>query len=186
MQKYYKKLLNLSKIKKTVKKKLLFRSKKKMKNIISLLLLFFTFCIFISCNKSVVFEEKVIFPNTNWSFENKAITFKVPIKGSDKPYAVFLELELSGAPNVDMFHATFTLITPKGGKTIKPLMFNFKSPQEPYITSNSNIKIYRLTAYPKKYFYETGDYSFEVNQFSNKADNYGIHSLNLRVVKVKE
>jgi len=51
---------------------------------------------------------------------------------------------------------------------------------------NSKEKIYRLTVYPKKYFSETGEYTFEVNQFSTKADNYGIHSLTLRIEKVKE
>jgi hypothetical protein len=155
-----------------------------MKKFNSFLLLFLAVFVFLSCSKSVVFEEKVIFPDTNWAFENKAITFKAPVTGSDKPYAIILELELIGVPNVDMFNAAFTMITPKGGKTIKSVVFNFKSPQEPYIIKNSNEKIYRLAIYPKKYFSETGDYTFEVNQFSNKADNYGIHSLSLRIERI--
>lgn len=157
-----------------------------MKKITSLLLLFLALFIFLGCNRSVIYEEKVIFPNTNWAFENKAVSFKAPITGSNQSYAVILELELIGVPNVDMFNAVFTLLTPKGGKTMKPIVFNFKSPQEPYIIKNSNEKIYRLTVYSKKYFSETGDYTLEVNQFSNKADNYGIHSLNLRIEKIKE
>ena len=157
-----------------------------MKKISLFLLLLLTVFIFTGCNKSVVFEEKAIFPNANWAFEYKAITFTAPVEGSKNPYSIVLELELIGTPNVDKIVAVFTMITPKGGKTMKSIAFNFNSPQEPYIIKNSNEKIYRLTVYPKKYFSETGNYTFEVNQLSNKADNYGIHSLNIRVEKVKE
>jgi hypothetical protein len=85
-----------------------------------------------------------------------------------------------------MFYATFTLVTPQGGKTIKSIVFNFNSPQEPYIQgATKNEKIYRLTVYPQKYFSETGTYTFEVNQFSNKADNYGIRALRMYIEKSK-
>jgi hypothetical protein len=142
--------------------------------------------LFASCRKPIVFDQKVTFPNNNWTFENKAITFEVPLTSSDKPFTVFLELDLVGTPNVDMFYATFTLLTPGGGKTIKSIVFNFNAPQEPYLKgANKNEKIYRLTVYPQKYFSETGTYTFEVNQFSNKADNYGIRSLRLYIEKVK-
>jgi len=143
--------------------------------------------IFVSCKKTIVFDEKVTFPNANWTFENKAINFTVPFKNSEKPFAVILELDLIGTPNVDKFYATFTLNTPKGGKTIKSILFNFDNPKEPYIEGASpNEKIYKLTVYPKRYFSETGDYTIEVNQFSNKADNYGIRSLRMYIEKVKE
>jgi len=142
---------------------------------------------FTGCKKSVVFEEKVIFPNSNWAFENKAITFKAPLTGSKNPFKIIIELELNGTPNVDMIHAVFTIITPKGGKTMKSTVFNFLSPREDYIVKKSpNEKIYRLTLYPKKYFSETGEYTFEINQLSHKADNYGIHALTLRIEKTKE
>jgi len=143
--------------------------------------------IFVSCSKSVIFEEKVTFPDANWAFENKAVTFKVPITGSEKPYAIVLELELIGMQNVDKINSTFSILTPLGAETVKPVVFNFKSPQEPYIKGNTeNSKIYRLTAYPKKYFSETGTYTIIVDQYSNKADNYGIQSLQLRIEKTKE
>jgi len=148
-----------------------------------LILVLFTFA---SCKKLIIFEEKVIFPNANWAFENKAITFHAPLTSSEKPYAIIIELELNGSLNVDMFYAVFTMITPKGGKTMKSVVFNFVSPPEPFIFHKSNVKIYKLTIYPKKYFSETGTYTFEVNQLSNKADNYGIESLKLKIERVKE
>jgi len=156
---------------------------KRNRFILSFILVFITF---VSCKKSVIFEEKVIFPEANWAFEYKAITFNAPLTASEKPYAVIVELDLVGIPNVEMFYAVFSMTTPKGGKTSKSLAFNFNSPKEPYIIKNSNEKTYRLTVFPKKYFSETGTYSFEVNQLSNKADNYGIHSLTLRIEKTKE
>jgi len=157
-----------------------------MKKNYSFLPLLLTFLLFAGCSKPVVFEGKVIFPNANWAFENKAITIKAPLTSSEKPYSIILELELIGVPNVDLMNAVFTMITPKGGKTMKAMVFNFISPHEPYEINKSNNRIYRLIVYPKKYFYETGEYIFEINQFSNKADNYGIHSLTLRIEKAKE
>jgi len=158
-----------------------------MKKLAPFLFLFVSVFLFASCNKPIVFDEKVTFQNNNWAFENKAINFEIPLKSSEKPFKVILELELVGIPNVEMFYATFTLITPQGGKTIKSILFNFKYPQEPYIQGDSpNEKIYRLIVYPKRFFSETGTYSVEVNQFSNKADNYGIRALRMYIEKVKE
>jgi len=158
-----------------------------MKKLSLLLSLIASVFLFVSCSKSVVFDKKVTFRHNNWAFENKAITFEAPLKGSEKPFAVVLELELVGTPNVDLFYATFTAITPQGGKAVKSIIFNFINPKEPYIQGSSpNEKIYQLTVYPKRYFSETGTYSFEVNQFSNKADNHGINSLRMYIKKVKE
>jgi hypothetical protein len=158
-----------------------------MKKITPVLFLTLSFFLLASCSKKVIFEETTIFPDANWAFENKAVTFVAPLTGSDKPYAVILELELIGTPNVEMFYASFTLTSPGGGNTIKPLTFNLINPGEPYIIGTlDNEKIYRMIVYPKKYFSETGDYTFEVNQFSNKADNYGIKALRMRIEGVKE
>jgi len=166
---------------------MLFRQQKNMKKIALLLSLFLPLLLLLSCSKSKVFEQEVTFPDANWSFEEKAITFEVPITGSDKPHALTVELDLIGTPNVDMFYATFIIITPTGGKTVKSIIFNFINPKDPYIKGkNSNEKIYRLNVYPKRYFTETGIYKFEVNQFSNKADNYGIKALRFRIEKTKE
>jgi len=151
------------------------------------LFLILSFFIFTSCTKTVVYKDETTFANANWTFENKAVTFNVPLTRSEKPYAIILELDLTGTPNVDLMNATFSIFTPQGGKTIKPIVFNFLSPQEPYIKgASANEKIYRLTVYPKKYFSETGTYTIIVDQFSHKADNYGIRALRLRVEKVKE
>jgi hypothetical protein len=158
-----------------------------MKKLLSVLSIISTLFLLIGCGKSVIFDEKELFPDANWAFENKAVTFKAPLTASEKPLAVILELELIETPNVDKFFATFTMVTPKGAKTIKSLLFNFISPQEPYIQgSKPNEKIYKLVVYPEKYFSETGEYSFEVNQFSNNADNYGIRSLRLFIETVKK
>ena len=158
-----------------------------MKKLSTLLFLFASVILSISCSKSVVYDEKVTFPNDNWAFENRGVTFEVPLKGSDKPFTVILELELIGTPNVDKFDATCTLITPRGGKTISALFFNFLNPREPYLQGDApNKKIYKLTVYPKKFFSETGTYSFLILQSSNKADNYGIRSLRMYIKQVKE
>ena len=158
-----------------------------MKKLLPVLFAFFAFFLLSGCSKSVVFDEKVEFPDTNWSFENKTVTFKAPLPGSEKPYSVILELELVGTPSVDNFFATFRMVTPKGGETVKSLLFNFIAPQEPYIQGDApNKKIYRITVYPQKYFSEAGDYTLEITQFSSKADNYGIRALRIYIQKVKE
>jgi len=158
-----------------------------MKKIISFLLLTLIVFLLVSCSKRIVFDEKVSFPNANWAFENKALTFQVPLTGSEKPHTVVIELDLTGTPNVDLMSTTFTIITPNGGTTVKGFTFNFNNPQEPYIQGAAeNEKIYRMVVYPKRYFSETGVYTFEVNQFSNKADNYNIRALRMYIKKVKE
>jgi len=158
-----------------------------MKKITSFLLLALTVFLLVSCSKKVVFDEKVAFQNANWAFENKAVTFKAHFTGSEKPYAVTLELDLIGTPNVDMFYADFIIYSPNGGRTVKSIIFNFKNPKEPFIQGASDKeKIYRLVVYPKRYFTETGEYRFEINQFSNKADNYGIRALRMYIERVKE
>ena len=158
-----------------------------MKKITSFLLLTLTVFLLVSCSKKVVFDEKVVFPNANWAFENKAVNFNAHLTGSDQPYAVILELDLFGTPNVDKFYADFIILSPNGGRTVKSIIFNFKNPQEPFIQGASeNEKIYRLVVYPKRYFTETGEYKFVVNQFSNKADNYGIRALRMYIERVKE
>jgi len=151
------------------------------------LLLILTVFLFVSCSNKVVFDEKVSFPNANWAFENKAVTFTKHFPGSEKPYSIILELDLVGTPNVDMFYATFCVFSPSGGRTVKSIPFNFKNPKEPFIQGASeNEKIYRIEVYSKRYFSEAGEYKFEVNQFSNKADNYGIRSLRMYIERVKE
>ena len=158
-----------------------------MKKLLSVLFAFFALFLLTSCSKSVVFDDKVEFPDANWAFENNKVTFNAPLPGSEKPYAVIVELELLGTPNVEKFNATFRMITPKGGETVKSILFNFASPKEPYIQGDSpNKKFYRLTVYPQKYFSESGDYLFEISQFSTKADNYGIRALRMYIQRVKE
>jgi hypothetical protein len=157
-----------------------------MKKITSFLLLLITFVLFISCGKKIVYDEKVTFPDCNWMFENKIITFEAPMKKSEHPHAIILELEIVGTPNVDQIYAVFSIVTPTGGESSKWLLFHFLSPQEPYIKgATDNEKIYRLVAYPKKYFSENGTYKFIVEQCSNKADNYGIRVLRLYVERGK-
>jgi len=158
-----------------------------MKKLALFLSLILTVLLFVSCTKKVIFDEKVFFPDANWTFENKAITFEIPFTGSEEPYSIILELDLVGVSNVDKFDATVSIFSPVGGETVKPILFNFSNPQEPYIQGASpNEKTYRLIVYPKKYFPESGTYTFIVDQYSNKADNYGIHALRMYVEKVKE
>ena len=158
-----------------------------MKKNTPFLCLILTVILFAGCGKKIVFDEKVTFPNNNWMFENKEITFNVPLKSSDYPHAIILELDLVGVPNVDEINAVFTIITPNGGTTRRPLLFSFNYPQEPYIKgATDKEKTYHLTVYPKKYFSETGTYTFIVDQYSHNADNYGIRALRLYVEKGKK
>ena len=158
-----------------------------MKKNYLVLYLFLTFFLFISCSKSVVFNKEIVFPNANWSVENKTLTFDVPLKGSANPYSVIFEMDLIGTPNVNSIYTTFQIFTPRGAETLKPIYFNFLSPQEPYIMgASSSEKTYRLVAYSKKYFSESGDYKFVLIQHSNNADNYNIRSLRMYIKKVKE
>jgi len=155
-----------------------------MKKTVPFLFFILSVFLFISCQKSIIFDKTVSFPNNNWAFENKAITFETPLKSSEKPHAIVIELDIIGTPNVDMFYTYITMISPQGAKTIKTVLFNFLNPQEPYIKGNApNEKIYRMMVYPKKYFSETGTYTFIVDQYSNKADNYGIRSLRMYIEK---
>jgi hypothetical protein len=157
-----------------------------MKKNIPFLFLFLTIFLLVSCSKKIVFDEKIFFPNANWTHDDRIQTFQVPFSGSEKPYAIILELDLFGTPNVNMIDVYFSIFAPNGGKTVKSVVFNFNNPQEPYIQGASeNEKIYRMVVYPKKYFSE-GIYTIEVNKYSSNFNNYGIRALRLYVEKVKE
>ena len=157
-----------------------------MKKIVPFLFLFLAGFLLVNCSKKIVFDEKVFFPDANWTHDDRIQTFQIPFSGSEKPYAVIMELELVGTPSVDMIDVYFSIFTPDGGKTVKGVVFNFKNPQEPYIQgASANEKTYRLVVYPKKYFSE-GTYTFEVNKYSSKFDNYGIRAMRLYVEKIKE
>ena len=158
---------------------------KKIAPFLSLILIVFLLA---GCNKNnVVFDEKVLFPDANWAFEYKKIDFEVPFTGSDKPYSVVLELDLVGTPNVDQIMATLSILSPNGGETVKAIYFNFDNPKEPYIQGTSeNEKIYKMAVYSKRYFTETGTYKLIVDQYSNKADNYGIRGLRMYIERIKE
>jgi hypothetical protein len=166
---------------------MLFCTQKNMKKTILFLFLILFVFLCVSCKKTVFFEQTVVFPNANWAFENKEIVFEVPTAGSDDAYTVILELDLVGTPNVEKFYATFRTLTPHGAQTIKSVYFNFENPKEPFIQgANPNEKIYRVVVYPKRYFSEAGIYKFEIDQYSGRADNYGINALRLRIERVKE
>jgi hypothetical protein len=158
-----------------------------MKNLSLFSFFLLSVLLFTGCSKSIIFDERVIFPDNNWAFENKEITFEVPIKSSEKPFAIIIELELIGTPNVDKIYTTFSMFTPQGAKTVKSFTFNFNSPQEPYLKGKSpNEKVYKMTVYPQKYFSETGTYTFIVDQYSHKADNYGVRALRMYIEEVKK
>jgi hypothetical protein len=159
----------------------------KTKNKFPLLVLTLTVFIFLGCSNKIFFDEKVLFPDANWTYENKEITFKVHIDDLEKPYSVFIELDLIDIPSVDKFFSTISILSPNGGESVRPVTINFNNPKEPYILgANENEKTYKLTVYPKRYFPEAGIYTFIVGQYSNKADNYGIRSLRLYIEKLKE
>lgn len=158
-----------------------------MKKTVSFLSLILIVFLLTSCNNKVVFDEKVLFPNANWAFEYKEIDFEVSFTGSDKPYSVVLELDLVGTSNIDRISASFSIIAPSGGETVKPLYFNFDNPQIPLTQGTSeNEKTYTMVVYPKRYFTETGTYKFSIDQYSNKADNHGIRGLRMYIEEVKE
>jgi len=143
--------------------------------------------LFASCGRSVVFDEKVTFQYNNWDHNNKSQIFKAHLKGSEKPYSVILELEIVGTPNVDKFFSDFIITSPNGGVTKKFVHFNLTNPKEPFIQGDSpNVKILQIIVFQKKYFSETGIYTLNVDQFSNKFDNRGIRSLRMIIEKVKE
>jgi gliding motility-associated lipoprotein GldH len=158
-----------------------------MKKIVPFLTLVLTFFLLVSCSNKIVFDKKVFFPDANWTFENKEQTFEVSINDLKIPYSIIIELDLVGAQNVDKFLASLSILSPNGGESVRKMTFNFKNPQEPFIQGvSANEKIYKLIVYPKRYFSESGVYTFIVSQHSHKADNYGIRSLRLYVEKLKE
>lgn len=142
--------------------------------------------IFSGCKPTIVLDETVTFPDSNWAFENKILTFNATIEAIDKPYEILLELDVTGTPQIEKLSTTFGVLTPKGAQTYIPVVFYFNSPKTPFsIDKTTNRKIYKQVAYSKKYFNEVGIYTFEINQFSNKADNYGFNSLRIIVKKTK-
>ncbi|MBO4655795.1 MAG: hypothetical protein J5644_09655 [Bacteroidales bacterium] len=149
--------------------------------------------VLISCKSetdNLVFEQTVEFNNDNWDFTQRTLEFTAPITDTISPYRI--EMVLKYGPDderVDMMRVSFSVTAPDGGKTSVPSAFVFSDEEggsdmakQAQQLSQSQTRV----LYNKKYFNHSGDYHFRLNRHSEKFDNYNIHSLTLRIVRLEE
>ena len=138
----------------------------------------------------IVFEQTVCFENSNWDFTQRTLEFNAHITDTISPYRVEMELKYGDDDErVDQMPVSFAVTAPDGGKSVVSSAFVFveqddESAFAKRAKQHSGSQVQSL--YSKKYFNRSGDYHLRLNRHSDKFDNYNIHSLTLRIVRLTE
>ncbi|MBO7492487.1 MAG: hypothetical protein J6T59_08615 [Bacteroidales bacterium] len=153
-----------------------------------------TSCVTItSCNKSqlgkknqdiVVTHE---FPNTNWAFEERVLTFDFDNLDSTSSYQISFILNYD-KQNVTMeeLPITVTLLSPDGMETFVTSTMRLKENNSEYMKDDGGMTELEVVAFPKKNLNRKGRYIVKIYRKADKADNYGFNKLSLRVSKLKD
>lgn len=146
-----------------------------------------------SCNKShlgkksqdiIVTHE---FPNTNWAFEERVLTFDFDNPDSTSNYQISFILNYDKQNvTMDEIPITVTLISPDGMETFVTSTMRLKEDNPEFMKDNGGMSELEVVAFPKKNLNRKGRYNVKIYRKAEKADNYGFNKLSLRVSKVKE
>lgn len=139
-------------------------------------------CVSSSCSKkeTVLVQQKYEFPDANWNFDHKLVTFKMDVKDISQPCQVILELEHEKIDAIRSLPFTVTIHSPDGGESSRRAAFVFNDPE-----NNKDNKTVSV-AYKEHYFNTPGDYTVEVYRKYDRFDLYGMKSLTAKIIKLKK
>ena len=146
----------------------------------------------ISCNRTqfgkkaqdtIVTHE---FPNTNWAFEERVLTFGFDNSDSTANYQIGFILNYDKQHvTMDEVPITVTLETPDGMETFVTSTMRLKEDNPEYMKEVNGMTELEVVAFPKKNLNRKGLYNVKIYRKADKADNYGFNKLSLRVSKLK-
>ncbi len=141
---------------------------------------------FSSCNQDKpLLDETKTFSGNNWSFDQKFVVFQKQIEASEKPYEIYLDLDLEKDLDVDEFPVTVSIYSDKGEESHKQVIYYFPVVADNNLSTPNSPKILTKLVYGEKYFNTSGNYTFKLLRKSSKYDLYGIKGIRFRVVEKK-
>jgi len=148
---------------------------------------------FNACHKGPTQKKEIVvehaFPACNWSFEEQILNFDFDIVDTARPYRVEFVLAYDTTLNeLEEVPVTITIIAPDGMESFVTSTLNFDKNVNKYITPSDqpNVLNMKLIAFKNRKFNQTGKYTIEFYRKTPKADNYGINSLDLKVIPLKK
>lgn len=146
-----------------------------------------------SCHRKNVQKEDIVvkheFPQSNWTFEEQVLNLDFNVIDTTKFYRIEFYLNYDSEINqVEEFPLNVTIIAPDGMETFVSSTFNFDPNINKDITPTGEGSIcdMKLIAFPKKKFNQLGKYTVQFYRKSAKYDNYGMNSLTMKVVPLKD
>lgn len=131
-----------------------------------------------ACKRSdIVVEERYVFPDKNWGFEERIVLYSIDIEAMANPCKVMVELEHS-YKDVTTLPLILTIKSPDGGSSTRKvnMAFGDAHQQDP----NRAVAI----IYPQKYFNTSGTYEFSLLREWPKYEFYGNEAITLKIIKL--
>ena len=139
-----------------------------------------------SCSQKELFSLEKTFIDTNWDFDNRIVTLEKELNSSDKPYKIFIELNLTQNLKIDNLPIVISLIAPDGAESHRSVIYHFKLNDDSFYKNTGNVLSFTKEVYVQKYFNSSGKYTFRILRKGNKYDLYGVQSVRLYAVPVKK
>jgi len=135
-------------------------------------------------NKKELFAVEKTFLYTNWDFDNRIAILEKELKASEKPYKIFLELNLTKPLEIDELPVIISIIAPDGAESHKPVTYYFKLKDDSFYKNIEGSLTYTKEVYTQKYFNSTGKYTFRILRKGTKYDLFGVRSIRLYAVSL--
>lgn len=129
------------------------------------------------------------FANSNWTFEEQVMDMPFTITDTTKDYSIEFVLNYDTARiEVEQLPVTVTLRFPDGQETYVTSLFDFNQDvNKSFVaTGNGNTCNMNLVAFPRKSLSQSGEYHVIFYRKAEKYDNYGFHSLTMKVIPLKK
>ena len=157
-------------------------------------ILLFSFVILVSgCHNSDKNMETISvtrnFANSNWTFEEQVMDMPFTITDTTKDYSIEFVLNYDTARiEIEQLPVTVTLRFPDGQETYVTSLFDFnQNANKSFVaTGNGNTCNMNLVAFPRKSLSQSGEYHVIFYRKAEKYDNYGFHSLTMKVIPLKK
>jgi gliding motility-associated lipoprotein GldH len=137
---------------------------------------------FLSCEKSVIFDEEKM-PGNPWFYQS-VVAFEYEVEDTSIPYDVMLEVRHQDTFAFENLYVKAVTYFPAGDSTAYPLSLQLANSTGDWQGDCSG-GVCKTTIHLSDgaYFRSRGKYSIRLEQFSRQAALPGIESLRLKVMK---
>jgi gliding motility-associated lipoprotein GldH len=151
----------------------------------SLVFVFASFFLLLSCNSNVMFTNSLVMPQNKWGLLDKA-EFKVDVSDTINSYDVLFVIRTGSSYPFRNIHLFVSTISPEG-KSITDTLQYFLADEKGNRFGKGFGEIRELNLPYKKnvYFPAKGTYQFKIQHGMRSEDLVGVYDAGLRIVKVR-